>query len=184
MWEILTNRTQSIEAIKEATIVNRYDSYCGVYCGACDIMNAKSNEDRVLVIQSLENNLPDWHATPEQIHCSGCKTDNAFIYCSKCPFRDCAKSKKVEFCIECDEFPCQPYNQLVMAADKIPVLKHHKANMKNLKYIKTKGLDEWLVDQEAKWKCPNCGASFSRNEEKCGSCQHNLKGIKDYEVNN
>jgi predicted RNA-binding Zn-ribbon protein involved in translation (DUF1610 family) len=70
-----------------------------------------------------------------------------------------------------------------MAADKIPVLKHHKANRRNLRYIKTKGIDEWLLDQETKWKCPNCGASFSWYTEKCRRCQYDLKGIKDYEVN-
>jgi hypothetical protein len=33
--------------------MNRYDSYCGIYCGACVIMNAKSDEEKASVIQSF-----------------------------------------------------------------------------------------------------------------------------------
>jgi len=163
--------------------MNRYDSYCGIYCGACEVMNAKSDEEKARVM-NLYDNQPGWpHPTPEQIHCSGCKTDDVFVNCSKCPFRSCAKSKEVEFCIECDEFPCEPYNQLETAAGQMPLLMHLKANTRNQEYIKANGVDKWLADQETKWKCPSCGVSFSWYAEECTSCKYSLKGIKDYDTN-
>jgi hypothetical protein len=128
------------------------------------------------------SNIPGWQATPEQMHCSGCKTDDVFVNCGYCPIRPCARSKGVEFCIECIEFPCQIHHHIKMAADQIPVLKHLKAIVKNQEYIKTHGIEKWLDDQKAKWKCPQCGTRFAWYTEECTSCKRDLKGMKDYEV--
>lgn len=160
----------------------RYDTYCGIYCGACEVMNAKTDEERARVIRMFEGALPGWHAAPDQVHCSGCKTENAFVNCRTCPIKSCARGKGVEFCFECSEFPCQIYSQLEMASDQIPVLKHIKASIKNQKEIKVNGVAKWLAAQEDKWKCPNCGTRFAWYTEECIGCKHNLKVIKDYET--
>jgi len=158
--------------------MQRYDTYCGIYCGACEVINAIPDEEKKRVISLFENKVPNWHATPKQIKCSGCKPDDVFVNCAMCPIRPCAQSKGVDFCMDCAEFPCQIYTFLEMGSDQIPVLKHLKENIKNLEFIKDNGLEKWLADQENKWRCPQCGARFAWYMEKCKSCDHDLNGIK------
>ena len=55
----------------------RFDSYCGIYCGAC--------------------------STPG---CNGCKIINENHWSPDCKFIQCAQSKGVEACCFCSEFPC------------------------------------------------------------------------------
>jgi hypothetical protein len=55
----------------------RSDSYCGLYCGACEIVHAKTEEAKHNVIQMFESNISGWRASVDQMHCSGCKTDQA-----------------------------------------------------------------------------------------------------------
>jgi len=159
----------------------RCDTYCGLYCGACEIVNARTEEQKQKVIHMFESNIPGWQASPDQMRCSGCKTEDLFINCSKCPIRPCARGKGVEFCHECADFPCAYHKYLIAASETVPVLRHIKAIEKNQKYIRNHGLGAWLNEQEEKWKCPICGARFSWYTELCSHCGHDLKGIKDYE---
>ena len=160
----------------------RYDTYCGLYCGACEVMHAKTDKAKARFIRMFESNIPGWRAAPEQVRCSGCKTDDVFVNCTKCPIRPCAKSKGVEFCFECGDFPCQIYEHLKTATEQIPVLRHLKVIVKNHEYIRTHGVEKWLIAQKTKWECPRCGAPFAWYTEECAGCRHNLKGIKDYEI--
>ena len=76
----------------------KYDTYCGLYCGACDIMAAFKKS-------TVENTKPQWEDLPVEfrknipagkaadIICYGCKSDTVFIGCSKCLIRKCAKKK-------------------------------------------------------------------------------------------
>lgn len=41
-------------------------------------------------------------------NCSGCRKGSCFY--PDCGVRDCYKSKKVDFCFQCDEFPCEKTN--------------------------------------------------------------------------
>jgi hypothetical protein len=160
----------------------RKDSYCGLYCGACEIVNAKTDEDKKRVISIFKSFIPGWHATPEQLHCSGCKTDDVFVNCATCPIRPCAQSKKVEFCTECEDYPCEKNKFMKTISNQLPNLKHVKIIESNQNFIQDHGVDKWLVDQEAKWKCPKCGTTFSWYADECQNCRYNLKGIKDYET--
>ena len=36
--------------------------------------------------------------------------------------------------------------------------------------MEKKGLDAWLKDQEALWRCPNCGDMISIHTGKCYNC--------------
>jgi hypothetical protein len=160
----------------------RLDAYCGLYCGACEVINARTDHDKARVIEMFEAGVPNWHASPDDLHCSGCKTDDVFINCGKCPIRPCAKDKGVEFCVECGEFPCQIYGFLMSAADNIPCLKHLRAIVMNQEFIREKGVEPWLKSQKAKWECPDCGAPFAWYTKQCARCGRNLVGIKDYET--
>jgi hypothetical protein len=96
--------------------------------------------------------------------------------------RPCAISKGVEFCIECEEYPCGYYEAGKQMVNQFPYLKHMKAIIKNQRYIKAHGVEQWLEDQKTKWECPQCGVLFAWYEEECSNCGRDLRGIKDYET--
>ena len=150
----------------------RRDTYCGLYCGACEIVNAKTDEQKHRVIQMFESCIPDWQASLDQMQCSGCKTEDVFVNCGKCPIRPCARAKGVEFCHECAGYPCMMHTLLQAASGQMPVLRHVKAIEMNQKYIREHGPDAWLHDQEEKWTCPNCGRQFSWYTDLCAQCGH------------
>ncbi len=149
----------------------RNDAYCGLYCGACEIINAETKEDKERVAKM-------WGSTIDQVFCKGCKTDKLFIHCGNCKIRDCAIQKRVEFCFECASYPCSIYKEGKKVIKQLP---HLKATIVNQKYIKENGVEQWLDDQEAKWSCPHCGAGFAWYTQQCKKCSENLQGIKDYE---
>ena len=147
-----------------------YDSYCGNYCGACEILNAYRNNTR--------NEIADlWGATPEEIKCLGCKTETAFMRCNICEIRKCAIEKGVQHCVVCADFPCTILKSGESLVEKLP---HLKAIPKNMKTIKEKGTDYWLKEQEKLWKCSNCGKSFTWYKDKCSGCGRDISQDKDY----
>ena len=136
----------------------RYDSYCGLYCGACDTLIANREKRAHELAKNRGRSLED-------VTCNGCKTNIISVYCRKCELRKCAKDKEVEFCSECPEYPCQKL--MDFRHDKYS---HHSVVIKNLDFIKNHGLDNWLREQKARWSCPGCGFNISWYDEKCGNC--------------
>jgi predicted RNA-binding Zn-ribbon protein involved in translation (DUF1610 family) len=149
----------------------RYDAYCGLYCGACEIINAETEQDKERVAKM-------WCSTTDQVDCKGCKTDTLFIHCGNCKIRNCAQEKKVEFCFECNDYPCAIYEEGKGMIEQLP---HLKATVVNQKCIKENGTEKWLVSQKAKWECPQCGTKFAWYTQECKKCHKDLVGIKDYE---
>lgn len=167
----------------------RYDSYCGLYCGSCDILIAYK--------KGLETNTtPQWEDIPERMHkvhgksgppiiCDGCKTDTLFAGCSKCPVQKCAREKITidQTCLDCEDYPCKLHKmmhfvrKLLRFYTKLP---HLNILPKNVETIRVKGLEYWLEEQKKVWECPDCHTSFSWYQEKCSTCGRDLESIKDY----
>jgi rubrerythrin len=55
------------------------------------------------------------------------------------------------------------------------ILPHIKDNHANLAAVKEKGADQWLSEQEKKWKCPECNTPFAWYSKKCLNCGKDLK---------
>jgi len=155
----------------------RYDSYCGIYCGACDIMAAgrtgrKSrfssffSESNVRAFQRAMGNEYD-PAVPLELKCRGCKSGELFINCRACRIRPCAVGRGVEHCIDCGDYPCALIAEMNRGASILP---HIRANGKNLETIKNEGAGRWLREQEAAWRCPGCGSGIAWYTERCGDC--------------
>jgi hypothetical protein len=98
-------------------------------------------------------------------------------YCKGCRPRDkrCAflkkrcellLNKKVEFCYECEEFPCENLKHL----DKCYRTLFRMSLIDNLKFIKEYGLAEFLERQKKKWQCPDCGDVICCHNGICFSC--------------
>lgn len=161
---------------------SNYDSYCGIYCGACDIMMAgrTGKKFRLASFWSSKNikryqkslGVEYDSAKPVSYRCGGCKSDNLFVNCASCNIRKCAVAEKVDHCIDCGSYPCD----LISALDKAaPLLPHVRMNCANLMTIREKGSDVWISEQEERWRCPDCKTVFSWYSKECGNCGKNLK---------
>lgn len=136
----------------------RPDAYCGLYCGACEVMAAHRKGTVAQVAQ-------EWGRSEEDLRCDGCKTEVTAVYCRDCTFRACARGKGVEFCSECANYPCDAL--IAFRDDTSP---HHSIVVHNLDRIAGIGGRAWCEEQRARWSCPACGEPFSWYADACPSC--------------
>lgn len=141
----------------------RYDAVCGLYCGACRVV--QSNEDG-----SLDKLAQEWGREPEQLVCHGCKSDVLASFCRDCTFKVCAASRGVEHCSECGEFPCP---ELIAFRDDEAA--HHSAVLRNSEAMREHGVARWLELQRERWLCPSCGRRFWWYAKTCAACGAELR---------
>lgn len=134
-------------------------AYCGLYCGACSFKVAfeSDNYEHVLRMPAQYDHLKN---APLEF-CPGCRLDNQ---CGDCDIRDCAKSKNIDYCGSCFEFPCEKLEKF--NADGKP---HHAESISNLKLLREIGETKWLELQEEKWTC-SCGTKYSWYLQECEKC--------------
>jgi hypothetical protein len=121
----------------------RLTSPCGLPCFHCVAYLARTNpEIRKKVSESLG-------IFEEKATCEGCKPQEGRIKLLKpdqqCKIFQCVTRKGIEFCNECDDFPCerfQPY------ADKAHF--PHNTKMYQLCVMKKLGFDKWAEGEAAK----------------------------------
>ena len=147
----------------------RYDTYCGVYCGACHALRA-TEEGRV------EEQAKAWGRDPEEVRCHGCKSDVFSGHCRAWGIKSCAVEREVEFCFECAEYPCD--RLIAFRDDEWP---HHSAVTRNLAELERLGLARWLEVQAARWRCPACGHKTSWYDETCPDCGSKVVSSRDEE---
>lgn len=138
----------------------RPDSHCGLYCGSCLIMLAQQRG-------KLETYARMWKVTPEDLACSGCRSEHVSKLCSACTIRDCAREKGIGFCIECGEYPCNHYLRLKeLSLER----SHLRLQPGELERVRELGIKRWLAYHEKRWSCPECGETFAWYEEECYKC--------------
>lgn len=150
-----------------------YDSYCGLYCGACSILKAERDGSR--------DPFAAFWADDRQmaLHCRGCKSDSLFENCAICDIRTCAISKGVERCLECGDFPCEKMNPEMMAG-LVQKLPHLSSATENVEKIMTQGCANWLAQQAELWSCPECQTAFSWYDDSCSKCGTDLTKRKGF----
>ncbi len=120
---------------------------CGIYCGAC----------------------PSFGKT-----CYGCSSEENQKRTSKwsCKLRHCCYSeKKISYCFECDEFPCQKYKKKLIKSNPLnPKYNYRHELIENSKMFFNLGLEEYLLYQDKKWRCKSCNKRVYWYEYKCSSC--------------
>jgi hypothetical protein len=108
---------------------------CGIDCGTCELNICKDNLQLIDIFVS--KGIPK-----EKIPCAGCRNieGNCPVIKGKCETYKCVIEKKIEFCFECDDFPCV---KLQPCADRANILPH---NMKivNLCTIKRDGVEQFI----------------------------------------
>jgi hypothetical protein len=102
-------------------------------------------------------------------YCSGCIARGkncTFALGKKC---DLIATGKIRFCYECDKYPCEGLKRL----DKRYKTKYHMSMIDNLNYIKERGIKEFLMKEEQKWKCKTCDELVCCHNGLCLVCQIN-----------
>jgi hypothetical protein len=106
--------------------------------------------------------------------CQGCRID----YSPKPVTRACCKIKNCTslsdtpsgFCFECTEYPCKRLKQL----DKRYRTKYKMSMIENLNNIKSFGIDEFVKNEQGRWRCPHCGSVICVHKGYCLICQASL----------
>ena len=102
--------------------------------------------------------------------CPGCRflKKDIPISIDNCKIRNCdnIKDNKLNYCFECDFFPCKNLKHL----DKRYRTKYNMSEIENLNFIKEKGIKKFLINQDKKWSCPKCGKKICVHKGKCIFC--------------
>ena len=81
---------------------------------------------------------------------------------------DLLMNNEVRFCHECDDFPYEQLQKLDRGYRK----KYGMSMIENLGFIRNNGIDAFIAQQEAKYKCPRCGGVICVHRKKCYDCNY------------
>jgi hypothetical protein len=138
---------------------------CGIYCGACLIYRAHKDNDQKLIHYLEDNGL-----SKVLIRCEGCVSGDVSPTCAQCKLRDCARKKGLTFCFECKDMPCSMIVELAEKRSKTDNLPHLILCPDNLQLLKRNRVQEWLKQQERRWKCNECGKKMHWYSKSCADC--------------
>jgi hypothetical protein len=120
---------------------------CGKDCFNCPLYIGEENKANRR--QFFEKNK----LTEDKFQCKGCRNNNGYCLSLEilgidpnCKTYKCVQSKKVEFCFECDEFPCFRLQPLADRSERVP----HGLKIYNLCMIKRMGVEKWASEYSKK----------------------------------
>jgi hypothetical protein len=124
---------------------------CGMNCAICSGYLAMKHDVKAKGVK-----MP---------YCKGCRPRD-----KKCAFLkkkcDLLMNNKVQFCYECDTFPCKNLEHL----DKRYSANFRMSMIENLKTMEKKGVQAFLRKERKKWKCPDCGGTICCHNGLCFDC--------------
>ena len=122
----------------------RLTAPCGLDCFNCHFYLANESSEAMKTLEKLseEHNVP-----VEVMLCRGCRDHDGRIPLQKhvfgeehrCAAYECSKEKGVEFCGDCNEFPCDNLHPYADRAGDLP----HNMKVFNLCLINKLGLEKW-----------------------------------------
>jgi len=125
---------------------------CGLNCAKCDIHLAGHGDEK------LRDEIIEWFKKernetikPEQIRCEGCRGPLDAHWSSECKMMLCVKKRGLEYCFQCEDFPCISVNEF--SSDGVS---HHKRTIENSKRMKEIGIEAWIVEQKRKGQSVFC----------------------------
>jgi len=107
---------------------------CGMNCGLC------------VSYLAMKNHLNEQGFNKK--YCPGClpRVKNCVHMKAHC---DLVGKGLVRFCFECEDFPCTR----LQALDQRYRTKYHMSMLANLEAIKEHGVQNFLQNEESKWRC-------------------------------
>jgi hypothetical protein len=120
---------------------------CGMNCGLC--------------IGHLREKRP----------CGGCfRMDDPHkpVSCRSCAIANCEKLARTAsgFCYDCSIYPCARLRRL----DKRYRAKYGMSMIENLEYIRDRGLEAFVRQEEKRWACRVCGSGLCVHRDQCLVC--------------
>jgi hypothetical protein len=114
---------------------------CGLDCFNCPVYLAKDNERLRAAIAKREN-IP-----VEKVSCRGCRDENGTMkwmgWTEPCSVYKCITKKNIDFCCDCDDFPCDNLHPYADKASERP----HNTKVFNLCQIKKMGVEDWAQNK-------------------------------------
>lgn len=114
---------------------------CGLDCFNCPMYLANENDDLRKAI-SEKKNIPY-----EKASCNGCRNQGGVIHflgkTEPCNVYKCVEGRGVNFCSECEDFPCDHLHPYADKASQVP----HNTKVFNLCLIKKMGLESWAENK-------------------------------------
>jgi len=102
------------------------------------------------------------------VKCNGCRIRN-----KKCAFvkKRCEDNLKllkgeVDYCFECQCFPCEALRKL----DDRYQERYGMSMIDNLRLVKEKGIHQFILIQNHRYSCPECGHMISVHDQKYLYC--------------
>jgi hypothetical protein len=117
---------------------------CGLDCFNCHFFLAREDQEAMNTVEKLSEE----HNTPVEVMlCNGCRAHDGQIPLHKhvfgethrCAAYECAKEKGVDFCGDCEQFPCDNLHPYADMAGDLP----HNIKVFNLCLINRMGLEKW-----------------------------------------
>ena len=133
---------------------------CGLYCGNCSIFRSYFDRNR----EKAEALGKTSRCKPDQVRCSGCRTPAKFCWSGDCEFKTCTSKKAIQFCYECDGFPCDKIREFAKSSPD------HRQIWDNFDRMKAVGWRQWLREHDDRWRCKVCRAKLDFYESQCPIC--------------
>lgn len=145
---------------------------CGLYCGTCPSYLAYRKND----IEYMERRSQKEGYSLDELRCDGCLSDKVAAHCKDCRhgFRTCAAEKQVNWCFECDEFPCQRLIDFT-GVHVVNGISHHEHIIDDLQYMKKHGIEEWVKTQDKAARCSGCGEVLYWFDHECPDCKRQME---------
>ncbi len=132
---------------------------CGLYCGACSwFISTREDPERLERLASQQG----WPV--EESTCYGCRSAKRLPYCEACRMSACAAEKGIDFCSECEEYPCDDLRRFQAA------MPHRIELFANLDRIRAVGYKQWLEEVRQNYACPQCKTLNSAYDLQCRRC--------------
>ncbi len=133
---------------------------CGLFCPSCTVFIGTAEEP-----ERLKGIAEIYHTTPEVWECHGCRSEKRSYFCeNNCKMVECAAERGIEFCVECEEYPC---NELRTFKAQRP---HRIELWEAQKRIKEVGYAQWFSEMLEHYACPQCQTINSAYDLQCRSC--------------
>ena len=136
-----------------------FAAVCGLYCEACSWFIATTEDP-----ERLRRLAAQLHFSEEEGRCYGCRSGKRLPYCEKCTMSACAAARGIDFCSQCEGYPCDDLKQFQSA------MPHRIELWVNLERVKAVGYKQWLKEIRESYTCPRCQTINSTYDLKCRKC--------------
>ena len=137
----------------------RLTAVCGLFCPACGLFIGTQDDP-----QRLQNRAAKMQQPIEDLQCDGCRAERRSAYCRTCQFVSCAAEKGIDFCGQCDDYPCDELKQFQAARS------HRIELWEAQERINAVGYEQWFSEMAEHYACPQCQTINSAYDVRCRRC--------------